>query len=149
MRQKEVENNSMKTFKKFSKYALPIGLVLVIGISILIIILSFRSKKSAKDIVNDMGIGWNLGNTFDCFDNSKIFSSPDEQITYWGNVVPTKEMILKIKKYGIKTIRLPVTWMNFIDEKGNVNGDWISRVKEVVKWIIKDKMYCILSLNLI
>ena len=147
MKQEKVENNSMQAFKIFSMYALPIGLILVIGISILIIILSFRSKKSAKDIINDMGIGWNLGNTFDCFDKSKIFSSPDEQITYWGNVIPTKEMILKIKKYGIKTIRLPVTWMNFIDEEGNVNSDWMSRVKEVVKWIIKDKMYCILNVH--
>ena len=99
------------------------------------------------EIVNEMGIGWNLGNTFDCFDKSKQFNSPDEQITAWGNIIPTKKMILQIKKYGFKTIRLPVTWMHFIDESGNVNSDWMSRVKEVAGWIIKDKLYCILNVH--
>ena len=37
--------------------------------------------------------------------------------------------------------------MHFIDESGNVNSDWMSRVKEVTKWIIKDKMYCILNVH--
>ena len=147
MKPEKVEKNSWETFKKVSKYVLPICLILVIGISILIIFLSLRKKKTAKEIVNEMGIGWNLGNTFDCFDISRKFNSPDEQITAWGNTIPTKEMIRRIKKYGFKTIRLPVTWMHFIDESGNVNSDWMSRVKEVAKWIIKDKMYCILNVH--
>ena len=147
MKIKKVEKNSWETFKKVSKYLIPICLILVIGISILIIILSFKKKKTAKEIVNEMGIGWNLGNTFDCFEKSKIFNSPDDQITVWGNTIPTKKMIHRIKKYGFKTIRLPVTWMHFIDESGNVNSDWMSRVKEVAKWIIKDKMYCILNVH--
>ena len=147
MKPEKVEKNSWETFKKVSKYVLPICLILVIGISILIIFLSLRKKKTAKEIVNEMGIGWNLGNTFDCFDISRKFNSPDEQITVWGNTIPTKEMIRRIKKYGFKTIRLPVTWMHFIDESGNVNSDWMSRVKEVAKWIIKDKMYCILNVH--
>ena len=147
MKSEKIEKDSWQTFKKVSKYVLPICLILVIGISILIIVLSLRKKKTAKEIVNEMGIGWNLGNTFDCFEKSKKFNSPDEQITAWGNIIPTKEMILKIKKYGFKTIRLPVTWMHFIDESGNVNSDWMSRVKEVTEWIIKDKMYCILNVH--
>ena len=134
MKPEKVEKNSWETFKKVSKYVLPICLILVIGISILIIFLLLIKKKTAKEIVNEMGIGWK-------------FNSPDEQITAWGNTIPTKEMIRRIKKYGFKTIRLPVTWMNFIDESGNVNSDWMSRVKEVAKWIIKDKMYCILNVH--
>ena len=84
MKPEKVEKNSWETFKKVSKYVLPICLILVIGISILIIFLSLRKKKTAKEIVNEMGIGWNLGNTFDCFDISRKFNSPDEQITAWG-----------------------------------------------------------------
>mgnify|MGYP006873061811 CR=1 FL=1 len=45
MKQEKEDNHSMKTFKKVSKYLLPIALILVIGISILIIILSLRKKK--------------------------------------------------------------------------------------------------------
>jgi len=147
MKPEKIEKNSWQIFKKVTKYLLPICLILVIGISILIIFLSLRKKKTAKEIVNEMGIGWNLGNTFDCYVKSKKFNSPNDQITAWGNVIPTKEMIHRIKKYGFKAIRLPVTWMHFIDESGNVNSDWMSRVKEVVNWIIKDKMYCILNIH--
>ena len=104
MKSEKIEKDSWQTFKKVSKYVLPICLILVIGISILLIVLSLRKKKTAKEIVNEMGIGWNLGNTFDCFDMSKKFNSPDEQITSWGNIIPTKEMILKIKNMALKLL---------------------------------------------
>ena len=94
-----------------------------------------------------MGIGYNLGNLFDCYNFSQKIKTPDEQITLWGNSLPTKKMISNIKKYGFKTIRFPVTWMNFIDEYGNINSEWMSRVKEVVNWIIKKNLYCILNIQ--
>ena len=58
MKIEKVEKNSWETFKKVSKYLFPICLILVIGISILIIVLSFSKKKTAKEIVNEMGLGW-------------------------------------------------------------------------------------------
>ena len=137
-----------KNFKTIFSYLLPIILILVIIISIALILLSIKKKeKTAKEIVDDMGIGWNLGNTFECFNSLIKFKNPDEQITYWGNVIPTKEMVTSIKKYGFKTIRIPVTWMNFMDSSGNVDSEWISRIKEVVKWITKSKMYCIIDVH--
>ncbi len=33
-----------------------------------------------------------------------------------------------------------------MDNFGNVNPEWMSRVKEVVKWIINKKIYCILNM---
>ena len=91
-------------------------------------------KKTAIEIVNEMGIGYNLGNVFDCFTNEKI-NSINELITSKGNPVPTKKTIMSIKKYGFKTIRFPITWLNFIDEKGIINSEWMNRIKEVVNWI--------------
>ena len=101
-------------------------------------------KKSAIEIVNEMGIGYNLGNSFDCFTNEKI-NRINELITSKGNPVPTKKTIKSIKKYGFKTIRFPITWLNFIDEKGIINSEWMNRVKEVVNWIIDEKMFCIIN----
>ena len=34
-----------------------------------------------------------------------------------------------------------------MDEVGNVNPEWMYRVKEVVDWIIKEEMYCILNIH--
>ena len=49
-----------------------------------------------------MGLSWNFGNTFDCFGTWKEIKVPDDQITMWGNVIPTEEMVVTIKKYGLK-----------------------------------------------
>mgnify|MGYP002624260009 FL=1 len=114
---------------------------------VLFAFLSVAFQKSAIETVNDMGLGWNLGNTFDCFGTWKEIKTPDDQITMWGNVVPTEAMATTIKKYGFKTVRFPVTWMNFMDESGNVKAEWMTRVKEVVDWIINAGLYCILNVH--
>jgi hypothetical protein len=59
-------------------------------------------------------------------------NTPEEQITLNGNTLPTKNMIKKLKRYGFKTIRFPVTWLFFIDEYGNVNSDWMLLVKKLL-----------------
>jgi endoglucanase len=98
-------------------------------------------------IVNNMGIGYNLGNLFDCNNkSSEEIKKPDDQITSCGNEVITKDVINNIKKYGFKTIRFPITWMNFINDSGQININWLSRVREVVNWIIKSNLYCIINI---
>jgi endoglucanase len=126
---------------------LPIFLFLTFIFSLLLNYLEFYSKKNSIQIVNDMGIGYNLGNLFDCNNkSSEEIKEPDDQIISCGNVVITEDVINKIKKYGFKTIRFPVTWMNFINESGKINSNWMSRVREVVNWIIKSNLYCILNI---
>ena len=97
-------------------------------------------------IVEEMGIGYNLGNIFDCYNDSVKIKTPNEQITLCGNPEIKRDMITKIRRVGFKTIRFPITWINFIDELGNINEKWMSKVKEVVDLIINANMYCILNL---
>ena len=136
-----------------------IPLIFILGnflvASLIFSYLDISKKKKALEIVNDMGIGYNLGNSFvsfkyDEFGNpiniSEEINSPNDQITLLGNPIPTKGLIKNIKKNGFKTIRFPVTWINFIDDFGKINSEWMSRVKEVVNWIIENNMYCILNL---
>ena len=76
--------------------------------------------KTAIDIVNEMGMGCNLGNSFDCNGGSKRYFSTgwiDEASwnehsteTLWGNPITTKEMIDAIHAQGFDSIRIPVTW---------------------------------------
>lgn len=44
-----------------------------------------------------MGIGYNLGNTFDSFSYYTYIETPDDQIELNGNIAPTKNMIKKLK----------------------------------------------------
>ena len=128
-------------------YLLPITFFIVSILSLLITFSSIKPKKTPMEIVNDMGIGYNLGNTFENYNVSGTINNPYSQITLYGNDYPTKKLFSKIKKYGFKTIRLPVTWLHFIDNNGNINPEWLILVKQVVNWVIKSKMYCILNVH--
>ena len=127
--------------------SLSIFLILFFILILIFNYISLSSNLNALQIVNKMGIGYNLGNSFDSYDRLKEIKNPEEQITLLGNPFPTKKMIKNIKKYGFKTIRFPITWINFIDEYGNINPEWMSRIKEVVDWIIENNMYCIINLH--
>ena len=122
--------------------------LILLAIFLLSLILNYLcmvSNKNSLEIVQDMGIGYNLGNTFDSFDFITEINTPKEQITLMGNILPTKTMIKRIKRYGFKTIRFPVTWIFFIDDNGNVKSDWMILVKEVVDLIVNLDLYCILN----
>ena len=122
-------------------------LPIILLISLMFDYLYEMKEENSLEIVRKMGMGYNLANTFDSFSYFEDFETPEEQIRLNGNIPPTKEMIKKIKKYGFKTIRFPVTWMHFIDDKGNIKSEWMIRVKEVVDIIIKENLYCILNVH--
>ena len=127
---------------------LPYILLIMFLFSLILNYISMINNKNSLDTIKDMGIGYNLGNTFDCYDYDIVkMNTPEEQITLKGNTLPTKKMIQKLKKYGFKTIRFPVTWIYFIDNEGNIHSDWMSLIKEVINLIIKEELYCILNLH--
>jgi endoglucanase len=95
-----------------------------------------------------MGLGYNFANTFECYSIFEEIKKPEEQITLWGNSIPTQKMIKNLKKYGFKTIRLPITWINFIDEMGNIDSNWIFYIKQIIDFVVKDyNMYCIINVH--
>jgi len=127
--------------------SLLIFLVLSLIFSLTLSYLKLSANISINQRIENMGLGYNLGNSFDCYDENAIINTPDEQITLKGNVIPTKKLISSIKKNGFKTIRFPITWSYFIDESGKVDSIWMKRVKEVVDWIINYNMYCIINVH--
>ena len=127
--------------------ALSVILPIILIISLILDYLWSLKKGDSFDIVRKMGIGYNLANTFDSFSYYTDLKTPDDQIELNGNIAPNKDMIKRLKKYGFKTIRFPVTWMYFMDDEGNIKSEWMIRVKEVVDIIIKEKLYCILNVH--
>ena len=102
-----------------------------------------RPNLVAADIVNEMGFGWNLGNTLDAANG---LNHDVDSETCWGNPKTTKEMIVTLKEKGFKTIRLPTTWRNhIIDKKYTIDPNWMKRVKEIVDWCIDAGLYVILN----
>lgn len=100
-------------------------------------------EKSSAEIVKDIKIGWNLGNTLDCYD---VTWDVDEFETAWGNPKTTKSMIDTVKKAGFNAVRVPVTWNEHMD--GNtIDKAWLDRVNEVVDYAIDNDMYVILNVH--
>ena len=102
----------------------------IVLISLILDYLSFCYKYSAIEIVNEMGIGYNLGNTYNYSDDSVNDRIENFEIKTWGTMLPT--------------IRFQVKYMNYNEIRG-INTEWINKIKEIVKWIINSNMYCILS----
>lgn len=94
---------------------------------------------TGKEIVADMKIGWNLGNTLE--------SQGGE--TAWGNPKTRKKMIDEIKKAGFNTIRIPVTWDDYLGDAPDytIDSTYLDRVEEVVNYGLANDMYVILNIH--
>lgn len=95
---------------------------------------------TAKELVSEMKIGWNLGNTLDADAADGLAAE-----TSWGNPETKEEMVKFVKDSGFNVLRVPVTWNKHMDDKYNVDPEWMARVKEVVDYGIKNDMYVILN----
>lgn len=100
-------------------------------------------SKSSADIVKDMKIGWNLGNTLDCYD---ITWDVDNFETAWGNPLTTKKMIDTVKAAGFNAVRIPVSWNEHLNGD-NIDEEWLNRVNEIVDYVIDNDMYAIINVH--
>lgn len=96
---------------------------------------------SGDELVSDMGMGTNLGNTMDGHSNFM----PSE--TSWQSVVTTKEYITALHDAGFNTVRIPVTWGQMINEDFSINQSWINRVQEIVDYCVMQDMYAIINIH--
>ena len=106
-----------------------------------------QSFESATDAVNNMGVGWNLGNTLDANNATQTWTTTAQHETCWGQPVTKPELMKMMKEAGFGAIRVPVTWYQEMDADGKVNEAWMNRVKEVVDYVIDNGMYCILNVH--
>ena len=128
-------------------YDLHTILILIFIFSLLLNYLSFNVKWTAMKLVNDMGIGYNLGNTYNCCNITEGKYLENEEIKLLGVTLPTKNMLKEIKKNGFKTVRFQILYTNYIYNNGNINSEWIHKIKELIKMIFKLDMYLILSIK--
>jgi len=111
------------------------------------------SGKNSYEITEQMTIGWNLGNSLECTNDSFNYdTAPKSFVTTWGNPEPTAEMIKTVKAAGFNTIRIPVTWyqhLKYNESTGvyEINQKWMAYVKKVVDWAYNENMFIILNVH--
>ena len=107
--------------------------------------LSGDTLKNAdtEAILEDMGLGWNLGNSLDATGGSGLDTE-----TSWSNPKVTKALIDKVKSLGFNTVRVPVSWGKHVSgDNYTIDSAWLARVKEVVDYCYKNDMYVILNIH--
>lgn len=104
-----------------------------------------QEQSKSLQYVENMGTGWNLGNTFDGFDEGG-----DQGEESWGNPKVTKELIQTIKAKGFDSIRIPFTaHMRISGADGNftIDEDYLNRYEEVVNWALEEDLYVMVNLH--
>ena len=103
---------------------------------------------TAMDVVSEMKIGWNLGNTMDSLNSNLVKKMPPENWeTAWGNPVTSKELIDAVMAKGFNVIRIPVSWNDHIlvAENWKIEESWLDRVQEIVDYAYDNGAYVILN----
>lgn len=102
---------------------------------------------TSQQVIEEMGLGWNLGNTLESYGDWINGKTVQQFETAWGNPAATKQLIDSIKSNGFNSIRIPVAWSNLMSSDYTINKDLLTRVKEVVDWVVNDGMYAIINIH--
>ena len=102
--------------------------------------------ETATQAVQNMRVGWNLGNTFDSHKIGVSDVTATETMRY--QPVTKVELMEMMKMAGFNAIRVPVTWYpHLTDASGTIQTAWLNRIEEVVNYVLDQDMYCIINMH--
>ncbi len=95
------------------------------------------------EVAESMGAGWNLGNQLEANSGGMVSE------TAWGNPTVTQELISAVADAGFDTIRIPVSYLDKIDDDNGyaVDEEWLDRVEEVVQYCYNEGLYVIINVH--
>ena len=105
---------------------------------------------TTMELVRDMGIGINLGNTMESA-GDWIAQWGDGTVssyeTAWGSPVITQSMIQGMADEGFGVVRVPVAWSNMMGDNYTISPEYTARVQQIADWVIDADMYCIINIH--
>jgi endoglucanase len=102
---------------------------------------------TTMELVNEMGIGINLGNTLEACNTEATYATIENYETSWGSPVITEAMIKGYKDAGFGVVRIPVAWSNLMSEDYTIHPDLMNRVEQISDWVIANGMYAIVNIH--
>jgi aryl-phospho-beta-D-glucosidase BglC (GH1 family) len=95
-------------------------------------------SSTAAQLVANIKLGWNIGNTLEAIGGE----------TAWGNPMVTNDLIKFVKQSGFNAVRIPCSWNQYADQTtAKIQANWLSRVKQVVQYCVDNDMYAILNIH--
>lgn len=106
----------------------------------------YQGKEDMR-FVQAMGNGINIGNSLDATGVREHMpeAAVEDYETYWHNPPVRQELFRAVKDAGFKSVRIPVTWDEHLDEEGKIEQAWMDRVQEVVDMALAEGLYVILD----
>ena len=104
----------------------------------------------AHSLLAPIRAGWNLGNSLDAMKRGLKpgeYVLPRETETAWRNPPVTRSLIHSVCNAGFGSVRVPVTWIQHLNDEGKVDPRWMDRVAEVVHWVLDEGMLCLLNVH--
>ena len=103
--------------------------------------------NEAMAFLQKMGVGWNLGNTFDAYKQGWNANADEMTVEKsWCGVYTTEDMIETLHQAGYTAIRMPTSWHDHVSgDDFTISKKWMDRVQQVVDWAIQRDMYVILN----
>ena len=100
---------------------------------------------TTQEIVRDMGMGINLGNTFEATGGAGTTVQSFE--TMWGSPVVTQPLIQGYADAGFGVMRLPVAWSNLMADDYTISPELLARIDEVTGWAVDSGLYVIMNIH--
>lgn len=108
-----------------------------------------NTKPDSSDVISldtvaeTLGAGWNYGNTLESVVDYKVVE------TGWGNPAASQEVIDLVAASGFKTVRVPVSYFDKIDDENGYTVDpaWLDRVEEVVGYCYNAGLNVIINVH--
>ncbi|MCH5325301.1 MAG: glycoside hydrolase family 5 protein [Eubacterium sp.] len=100
---------------------------------------------TTMEIVQDMGLGINLGNTMEAC-GAHFYNVRDFEML-WGSAEITQEVIQGYADCGFGVLRIPVAWSNMMQDEYTIHPDYLARVKQITNWALDSGMYAIVNIH--
>jgi endoglucanase len=108
-----------------------------------------RANLTTQQLIEEMGMGINLGNTLECYTDEPWFDTSiiTNYETAWGSPVITEAMIRGYADAGFNSLRIPVAWSNMMRPNYVIHPDLFDRVEAIVNWTIDSGMVALVNLH--
>ena len=93
----------------------------------------------------NLGKGWNLGNSLDALNTGGRYPYTTSQETFWGNPAVNQQIFNGVAAAGFKSVRIPVSWFQYMDRNNNIQPFFLARVKTVVDMARNAGLYVIIN----
>lgn len=100
---------------------------------------------TTQQIVEDMGLGINLGNTLEA--TGGTFDTVLGYEKSWGSPEITRPLIQGYADAGFGVLRVPVAWSNLMADDYTISPQLLARVDEVIGWAVDSGMYVIMNIH--